>query len=234
MVSRDPPAIAIIGIACRFPGNAADPEKLWDLLAEGRNCWTPVPPDRFNESAFYCSNPEAAGTNNHQGGHFLDGDVAAFDADFFRISTSEARAMDPQQRMLLEVTYEAIESAGISLKDVQGSNTAMYTASFSHDYDRILSRAPEDFPKYHTTGTGEAILANRISYILDLKGPSMTIDTGCSGSMVAVHQACQALRTGEADMAIAGGVNLILDPDQMIGMANMQSVNPGAWLWSSG
>lgn len=233
MVSKNLSPIAIVGIGCRFPGNATEPEKLWDLLAEGRNCWRPVPPDRFNESAFYCSDPEASGTHNHRGGHFLDEDVAAFDADFFRISPSEAQAMDPQQRILLEVAYEALESSGITLDDVQGSNTAVYAASFSHDYDRILSRAPEDIPRYHTTGTGEAILANRISYNFDLKGPSMTLDTGCSGSMVAVHQACQALRTGEADMAIAGGVNLILGPDQMIGMANMQLVNPAACHWRS-
>lgn len=216
--------IAIIGMGCRFPGNATDPQKLWALLAEGRSCWTDVPTDRFNESAFYHPNPDAPGAHNHRGGHFLAQDIAAFDADFFGISSAEAQAMDPQQIILLETTYEALESCGASLDRIRGSNTAVYIAMFSRDYDRNLYKDTDDIPKYHTTGTGEAILASRISYIFDLKGPSMTLDTGCSGSLVALHQACQSLRAREVDMAIVGGVNLIIGPDQMTGMSNVQYV----------
>jgi len=216
--------IAITGIGCRFPGNVTDLEKMWVLLAEGRSCWTEVPPDRFNDSAFYSPDPNAPGSHNHRGGHFLAKDIAAFDAEFFRISPAEAQAMDPQQRILLETTYEAFESCGTSLDSIRGSNTAVYAAMFSRDYDRNIYKDTDNIPKYHTTGTGEAILVNRISYFFDLKGPSMTLDTGCSGSLVALHQACQSLRNRKADTAIAGGVNLILSPDYMIGMTNLQYV----------
>lgn len=224
MVAPIPIPIAIIGMGCRFPGNTTDPEKLWSLLAEGRNSWTDVPGDRFNERAFYHPNADFNGSHNHRGGHFLDQNIAAFDAEFFGISPIEAKSMDPQQRILLETSYEAFESSGILLENLRGSKTAVYVAMFTRDYDRNIYRDTSDIPKYHTTGCGEAIVSNRISYIFDLKGPSMTLDTGCSGSMVALHQACQSLRTGESNMALAGGVNLILNPDQMIGMSNLQSV----------
>jgi acyl transferase domain-containing protein len=214
--------IAIIGFAFRLPGDATDAHKLWDLLVEGRNVWSPVPPERFNEAAFYHPDPDHDGTTNHRGGHFIRQSVAAFDAPFFGISPAEARAMDPQQRLLLETTYEAFENAGVPLEKARGSNTAVYTAMFTRDYDRNIYKDPTSIPKYHTTGSGEAIMANRISYVFDLKGPSMTMDTGCSGSLVALHQACQSLRMRESSMALASGVSLILNPDHMFGMSNLQ------------
>ena len=214
--------IAILGIGCRFPGNANDPELLWNILAEGRSCWTNVPAERFNEAAFHHPSSDASGTYNHRGGHFLSQDIAAFDANFFNISPSEAQAMDPQQRILLETTYEALENGGISMQSIRGSKTAVYTAMFTRDYDRNIYKDPSDIPKYHLTGSGEAILSNRISYVFDLKGPSMTLDTGCSGSLVALHQACQSLQCRESDMALVGGSNLILNPDHMIAMSNLQ------------
>ena len=217
--------IAVVGIGCRLPGEVEDPETLWKVLAEGRDCWTPTPRERFNESAFIHPYEDFNGAHNHRGGHFLSQDIATFDADFFNISMAEAQAMDPQQRLMLETTYEALESAGIGLDHVNGSNTSVHVAMFTRDYDRNIFKDPSDVPKYHITGSGEAILSNRVSYIFNLHGPSMTIDTGCSGSLVAVHQACQSLRTGETATAIAGGVNLILNPDHMIGMSNLQSVD---------
>lgn len=220
--------IAIIGIGCRLPAGVTNTKKLWELLVEGRNVWSAVPMDRYNETAFYHPNPDNKGTTNHRGGHFISQDVAAFDAGFFNISPIEAQAMDPQQRLLLETTYEAFENAGIPIEKVRGSNTAVYTAIFTRDYDRNIYKDPSDIPKYHVTGSGEAIVSNRISYTFDLKGPSMTLDTGCSGGMVALHQACQSLRTGESSMALASGVNLILNPDHMFGMSNLQSVAPYA------
>lgn len=222
MAAHPPIPIAVIGIGCRLPGDVTNTEELWKLLVEGRNAWSPVPSDRFNEEAFYHPNPDNSGTTNHRGGHFIRQDVAAFDAAFFGISPMEARGMDPQQRLLLETTYEAFETAGIPIEHVRGSSTAVYTAMFTRDYDRNIYKDPNDIPKYHITGSGEAILANRISYIFDLVGPSMTLDTGCSGSLVALHQACQSLRTGESNMALASGVNLILNPDHMFGMSNLQ------------
>ena len=224
MAASNPAPIAVVGIGIRFPGGATDPEKLWTLLTEGHSCWTDVPSDRFNEAAFYHPNADASGTHNHRGGHFLTQDLAAFDAGFFQISPAEAQAMDPQQRVLLETTYDAYESCGNTLESIRGSNTAVYVARFSSDYNCNMYKDTDDIPKYHTTGTGEAILANRISYIFDLKGPSVTLDTGCSGSLVALHYACQSLRTGEVKAAIAGGINLILSPDHMIGMTNLQYV----------
>lgn len=219
--------IAIIGIGCRLPGDVGDTDSLWDLLVEGRNTWSPVPPERFNGAAFYHPNPENDGTTNHCGGHFLseDKDVAAFDARFFGMSAAEAQATDPQQRLLLEVSYEAFENAGISMEHMEGSDTAVYTAMFTRDYDRNIYKDTSDIPRYQTTGCGEAIMSSRISYCFNLNGPSMTIDTGCSGSMVALHLACQSLRTGESSAALACGVSLILSPDQMIGMSNMHMLD---------
>ncbi|KAL8953177.1 MAG: hypothetical protein Q9222_000950 [Ikaeria aurantiellina] len=213
--------IAIVGLGLRMPGKVTDPAQFWTILEEGRDCWTSVPRDRFNETAFYHANADNLGTQYHRGGHFLDQDVAAFDAAFFQIPQPEAEAMDPQQRILLETTYDAFQSCGYAMTDIRGSDTAVYIATFGSDYDRILSKDVDDLPKYHTTGTGEAIAANRISYTFDLRGPSVALDTGCSGSLVALHQACQSLRTGEVQMAVAGGVNLILSPDRMIGMTNL-------------
>lgn len=157
-----------------------------------------------------------------EGGTSWTKDISLFDPGFFGISSNEAQAMDPQQRLQLETAYEALENAGIPLKNIQGSNAAVYMAIFSRDYDRLMFKDVNDMPKYHMLETGEAILANSLSHVFDLKGPSMTIDTGCSGSMVALHQACQSLRLGESKVALVGGSNLILSPDQMIPMSLLQ------------
>ncbi|TEY79898.1 hypothetical protein BOTCAL_0040g00130 [Botryotinia calthae] len=225
MANQIPVPIAIIGIACRLPGNVCNTDDLWELLSNKKNAWSAVPAERFNEDAFYHPSPDNPGTTNHRGGHFISQDVATFDASFFGISPVEASAMDPQQRILLEVTYEAFEDAGIPIENVRGSNTGVFSAVFTRDYDRNINRDPLDIPKYNTTGTGEAIIANRVSYTFDLKGPSMTLDTGCSGSMVALHQACLSLQLGESTMALASGVNLILNPDHMVGMSNLHMLN---------
>lgn len=121
--------------------------------------------------------------------------------------------MDPQQRMLLEVAYETFENAGISMERLSGSKTGVYVAAFNSDYERMLSRDPENAPPYRATGTGIAIQANRISYVFDLRGPSLSLDTGCSGTLVALHQACLAIRIGDIDQALVGGSNLMLDPE---------------------
>ena len=216
--------IAVVGIGCRFPGGADDPEKLWSMVSEGRTAWSDVPSDRFKWSSFHHPNPDINGTINHRGGHFIEQDLSTFDPTFFGISPSEAHSMDPQQRLQLETAYEALENAGIPLEQVKGSNTAVYVAIFSRDYDRMMFKDTSDLTKYHLTGVGEAVVSNRLSYTFDLKGPSMTIDTGCSGSLVALHHACQTLRSGESQVALVGGTNLILNPDSMITMSLLQSV----------
>ena len=207
-------------MGCRFPGGATDPEKLWTLLAEGRNCWTDVPMTRFNECAFQDAN--VSGSQNHRGGHFVTQNLVAFDADFFNISPMEANAMDPQQRILLETTYEALDNSGLTVDHIRGSRTGVYMATFTHDYERNIYKDFSNLPKYHLTGSGAAIVSNRISYVFDLEGPSMTLDTGCSGSLVALHLVCQSLPAGESDMALVGGVNLILSPDHMIALSSAQ------------
>lgn len=158
---------------------------------------------------------------NNRGGYFLHEDIAAFDAPFFSISPAEAVSMDPLQRILLEVTYEAIESAGIPLTTLAGSDTGCYVGNFFSDYDQISKKDPETLPKYHSVGIGQAILSNRLSYCFGLNGPSLTVDTACSSSLIALHLACQSLRTGETKAAIVGATNAILNPDTMIGMTNL-------------
>ena len=217
--------IAIIGISCRFPGGAHDLDSLWHLLVQGRNTWTDVPSSRFNGESFSHSSRGTNSAHTHRGGHFLEHDIAAFDAGFFGLSASEAEAMDPQQRIQIEIAYEALENAGITLESVKSSNTSVYVATFTHDYENMMYKDPISLPKYSMTGVGQAIVSNRISFLLDLHGPSITLDTGCSGSLVALHQACQSLKVGESDMALVGGTNLIISPDTMIPMDLLQSAN---------
>ncbi|KAL3434320.1 hypothetical protein BDV09DRAFT_204784 [Aspergillus tetrazonus] len=217
--------IAIVGLGCRFPGGADTPEKLWQLAYEGRQCWEEVPSNRYNWHAFHHPDPEARGTHNARGGFFLQQDPAVFDANFFAIPAAEAAAIDPQQRLLLEVSYEALENAGMPLEAVRGTQTGVYVALVSRDYDRMIYKDPSQIPKYHLTGCGDATACGRISYVFDLKGPCVSMDTGCSGSMVALHLACQALRLGETNAAIVAGTNLLLGPDMTIAMSALHMIN---------
>lgn len=223
--NQDPMApIAVVGISCRLPG-ANSPNELWQFLSRAGQAWSHVPPQRFNEAAFYHpSADDPNGTNNHQGGHFVDADVRDFDSSFFRLPPQQAAAMDPQQRFLLEMSYEALENAGWSREHIAGSSTSVYTAMFTADYERNLYKDPLDLPTYYTTGTEKAILANRISHYFDLRGPSVTLDTACSGGLVALHQACQSLRDGESSASIVAAANLTLGPDHHIGMSNLHLI----------
>jgi acyl transferase domain-containing protein len=220
-----PAPIAVIGMSCRFPGGANNPEKLWEMLAEGRSGRCEIPADRWNWNSFYHPNPEAKEALNSRTGYFLQENVAAFDAAFFNINSLEAHVMDPQQRILLETTYEALENAGQPLENLKGSDTSVHVGVYARDYDRMGYKDLTEITKLQLTGTGEAIVSNRISYLLDLRGASVTVDTGCSGSMVALHQACQGLRMGETSMAIVGGTQLLLHPDQTISMSMVGLVN---------
>jgi acyl transferase domain-containing protein len=179
MASNTPIPIAIIGMACRLPGDATNPNKLWEMLSEGRSGWSEVPPDRWNRDAFYNSDPEAKESMISKSGYFLQEDISAFDARFFGIAPLEASAMDPQQRLLLETAYEALEDAGIPLERLRGSDTCVVVAAFGRDYERIGFQDLQESNKSQMTGTGDAIMANRISYFLDIHGSSLTLDTGC-------------------------------------------------------
>ena len=217
--------MAIVGIGCRFPGGVHDATSFWRLLTDGRNAWSDVPNNRFNWKAYENHDRGSSASYSHRGGHFLDGDVGSFDAKFFGISAAEAQAMDPQQRIQLEVAFEALENAGMPRDTLRGSQTGVYVATFTHDYENLMFKDIISIPKYSMTGVGQAITANRISHMFDLKGPSITLDTGCSGSLVALHQACQSLRLKETSMALVGGTNLILSPDTMIPMDKLGYVS---------
>lgn len=208
--------IAIIGMGCRLPGATGGTEGLWQMLSEGRHGYSPtVPKDRFNWSAFYHPDSDMRGGTNFPGGHFLPQPISALDASFFGIPPLEAEAMDPQQRLLLETCWEAVENAGVPLEKFRGTDTGVYAAMFAHDFEQLVSRDPMAVTKYHNIGVSRCLLANRISYIFDLHGPSLTLDTGCSGSLVAVTMACESLRAGATSMALAGGVALMFSPVQL-------------------
>lgn len=219
---KDLEPIAIIGLACRFPGGSNSPSELWDMLSSNRTGWSEIPADRYTWKSFHHPNPDVDAAHNQTGGGYINRDLAAFDASFFSIPSAEANALDPQQRIILETAYEALENAGLSLSNIKGSKTSVHIATVSRDYDRNSYRDPQDLAKYHLTGCGEAITSGRIAYTFDLRGPCFSLDTGCSGSLVGVHLACQGLRSGEMDMALVGGTNLLLGPDMTIAMSKLQ------------
>ncbi|KAF8866997.1 ketoacyl-synt-domain-containing protein [Acephala macrosclerotiorum] len=225
MTSQIPTPIAVVGVGCRFPGGANSPQKLWQMLSEGRSGWSEVPPDRWNSNSFHHPDAEAKDGFDVHGGHFMDQDISVFEPGFFGISGNEAESMDPQQRILLETTYEALENAGIPQEKIRGSDTGVYVGYFARNYDRMVFKDTSDLPKQHITGGGDAIVSNRMSYVFDLKEPSMTIDTGCSGSLVALHLACQSLRAVESTMSTVGGVNLHLSPNYDVTMSFVNVLN---------
>lgn len=214
--TREEP-IAIIGIGCRFPGGVIDPDSFWRLLLEGRDAVTEVPPERWDIDAYYDPTPGTPGRTVSRWGGFLQ-DVDLFDASFFGISPREAASMDPQQRLLLEVSWEALEHAGQPPDQMVGSPTGVFVGICSNDY-AALARPGGD--NWSGTGTAFSVAAGRVSYVLGLQGPSIIVDTASSSSLVAVHLACQSLRTKECTMALAGGVNLILTPDNTLYMSQL-------------
>lgn len=219
--------VAIVGSSCRFPGPASSISKLWQLLQNPCDISREVPSERFNTDAFYHPDPKHHGTFNTRRAYFLEEDPRVFDASFFQINSREAETMDPQQRILLETVYEALEAGGHRIEKLQGSQTAVFVGGMSCDFrDTVAVRDPTSIPEYSATGTHNSILAARISYFYDWKGPSMSIDTACSSSLVAVHQAVQALRNGEATAAVAAGSNLNLGPEQFVALSNLRMLSP--------
>lgn len=203
--------VAVIGLGCRFPGGAEDPDAFWNLLLDGRDGIGEPPVDRWGSYAELGPDYAAAVRRAAVPGGFL-ADISGFDAAFFGLTPREAALMDPQQRLLLELCWEALEHAGVPPRDLAGSDTGVFVGVGSDDYGR---RMLEDLPSIEAwTGIGSALCAaaNRISHALDLRGPSLAVDTACSASLVATHLACQSLRTGESSLALVGGVNLIISP----------------------
>ncbi|KAK4448640.1 Nonribosomal peptide synthetase-like protein [Podospora aff. communis PSN243] len=218
------PPVAIIGMACRVAG-ADSPAELWGALCESKDAQSDI--QRFSGDGFYRTDgAKRKGLTNVRRGYFINGDVDRFDNAFFGIPPAEASAMDPQQRMLLELTYEALENAGIPLGKFRGTNTGVYTGMTWNDYGMSLFRDVDATPKYMATGACNAMASNRVSYFFDLHGPSLVIDTACSSTMVALHQAVVALQHGEVEMAVVNGANLILNPDVFVCMSELGFLSP--------
>lgn len=204
-------AIAVIGMGCRFPGGISGPDAYWRFLQDGRSAVSTVPEQRWRP--FDDGSPEAAAAlrGTTRWGAYLS-DVDAFDAEYFDISPSEADRMDPQQRLLLEVSHEALEHAGIPAQSLRHSQTGVFAGACAGEYGYLATRDLSQVDAWSGTGASLSIVANRVSYFFDLRGPSVTIDTACSSSLVAIHLACQSLRSGDANLALAAGVNLMLSP----------------------
>jgi acyl transferase domain-containing protein len=217
--------VAIVGIGCRFPGGVTDAESFWDLLLEGRDAIGQIPADRFDLSHYYDERPATPGRVMARWGGFLDR-IEDFDAAFFGISPLEAERLDPQQRLLLETGWEALEDAGQDIGALAGSNTGVFVGQWLSDFEARLFARPEEVDFFMTTGSGRYATSGRISYLLGLRGPSLTLDTACSSSLVAVHLAVRSIRSGESSLALAGGANIILQPHISIAYSQSRMMAP--------
>jgi acyl transferase domain-containing protein/acyl carrier protein len=211
VTTRTDEPIAIIAVSCRFPG-APDPEAFWEMLSGGVDAIREVPEDRYDIDEFYDSDPDAPGKTYTRSGGFLDG-IDGFDPEFFGISPREAVWIEPQQRLMLETVWEGLERAGLSPAALRGSRTGVFVGVAANEYAHLLSAEPIDkIAPHFITGNALNAISGRVAFALGLEGPAVAIDTACSSALVAVHQACQALRSGDADLALAGGVNVLLSP----------------------
>jgi len=223
-LSNEP--IAVIGISCRFPGGADSPEAFWELLREGRDAITEVPPDRWDADAWYDPDPDTPGKINCRHGGFVSG-CEGFDTAFFEIAPREARSLDPQHRMLLEVTWEALENSGVVPSEHVGTDTGVFIGITGYDYFNLVSGGDvERIDAYLGTGNAHSSASGRLSYFFGFKGPSISLDTACSSALVAVHTACQSIRAGECEMALAGGVNYLLRPEMSINFSKAHMLAP--------
>ncbi|CAK4034819.1 fatty acid synthase S-acetyltransferase [Lecanosticta acicola] len=223
---EDDHCVAVIGLSCRFPGEASNAERFWELLCRGRSAHSKVPADRFNVDAFHSGPAGGLNCSITSAGHFLEEDISKWDANFFGITPDEAAAMDPQQRLMMEVSYEAFENAGITPKELSESGTGCFCASNSNDWRETLFRDPGAAPRDTWTGTGPEYISGRVSWFFNMRGPCMTINTACSSSLVALHEACRAIRSGECEMAIVGAANLIFNPEYYLFYSNQNFLSP--------
>lgn len=188
--------LAIVGLALRYPGDANTSDEFWKLMMDRRCASTKVPSDRLNVDAHHHPDTSRHDSLSVNGGHFISGDISAFDSAFFSIPPAEAEGMDPQQRIMLETTYQAFENAGISLEKASGSQTCVFTGCSSNDYATLYSKDPQNGGKYSAYGQAMNMTANRLSWFYNLKGPSLNVDTACSSGLVALDAACQSIWSG--------------------------------------
>ena len=225
VTTRTDEPIAIVAVSCRFPG-APDPEAFWEVLSGGVDAIREVPEDRFDIDEFYDPDPEAPGKTYTRFGGFLDG-IDGFDPEFFGISPREAVWIEPQQRLMLETVWEGLERAGYSPASLRGSRTGIFTGVGANEYAHLLSSESVDkIEPYFITGNALNAISGRVAFALGLEGPAVAVDTACSSALVAVHQACQALHSGDCDMALAGGVNVLLTPVTAIAASRARMLSP--------
>ncbi|XP_040922240.1 highly reducing polyketide synthase cm3B [Toxotes jaculatrix] len=216
--------IAVIGIGCNFPGGEGL-ENFWRVLLEGKNCAVNIPAERFDSTFWYDADDNKPGKTQTTKAALIEG-FNEFDHKFFGITEAEADFMDPQQKLLLQCTYRALEDAGIAMESISGSRTGVYIGLMNRDYEILRSNSPTTISHYNGTGTAMSVAANRISFTFNLTGPSFAIDSACSSSLVALHLACQAIKQGDCEMALCGGVNCIIEPRVFVALSKAKMISP--------
>uniref|UniRef100_A0A3Q1FKQ7 Mycocerosic acid synthase-like polyketide synthase n=1 Tax=Acanthochromis polyacanthus TaxID=80966 RepID=A0A3Q1FKQ7_9TELE len=216
--------VAVIGIGCNFPGGEGL-ENFWRVLLEGKNCVVNIPAERFDTTFWYDANDSKPGKTQTTKAALIEG-FNEFDSKFFGIPEVEAESMDPQQKLLLQCTYRALEDAGIAMESISGSRTGVYIGLMNRDYEMLSNNNPNTITHYNGTGTAMSVAANRISFTFNLTGPSFAIDSACSSSLVALHVACQAIKQGDCEMALCGGVNCIIEPRMFVALSKAKMISP--------